>query len=273
MPIRPTSCLVALLVLVSGAAGAAPSEPPGGGGPPASEPPPALACLAKWYPVVRPVRLDSGAWGFRLSEAGSAFPFDDGRVKSFEEKLASPDLEDTLSLPYRAGPITPVTREDDDPGRIRFDPLFQATYGASEARVREALVPLDFMGARLKVHRQVAPAFRRVAARVEALVAGDSSLRPFVTGVGGTFLWRTIANTKRQSAHAYGVSLDLNVARSHYWEWQKPKRPVRWKNDVPQALVDAFEAEGFIWGGRWYHYDTMHFEYRPELLDPACASR
>ena len=34
--------------------------------------------------------------------------------------------------------------------------------------------------------------------------------------------------------------------------------------------VDAFEAEGFIWGGRWLHYDTMHFEYRPELLDADC---
>ena len=30
------------------------------------------------------------------------------------------------------------------------------------------------------------------------------------------------------------------------------------------------EKHGFIWGGRWYHYDTMHFEYRPELLVPAC---
>src|SRR5690242_16362928 len=27
-----------------------------------------------------------------------------------------------------------------------------------------------------------------------------------------------------------------------------------------------FEQHGFIWGGRWAHYDTMHFEYRPELL-------
>ena len=27
-----------------------------------------------------------------------------------------------------------------------------------------------------------------------------------------------------------------------------------------------FETHGFIWGGKWYHYDTMHFEYRPELL-------
>ena len=23
---------------------------------------------------------------------------------------------------------------------------------------------------------------------------------------------------------------------------------------------------GFIWGGKWYHYDTMHFEFRPELV-------
>lgn len=22
----------------------------------------------------------------------------------------------------------------------------------------------------------------------------------------------------------------------------------------------------WIWGGRWYHYDTMHFEYRPEIV-------
>jgi hypothetical protein len=28
----------------------------------------------------------------------------------------------------------------------------------------------------------------------------------------------------------------------------------------------VFEQHGFIWGGRWAHYDTMHFEYRPELL-------
>ena len=35
---------------------------------------------------------------------------------------------------------------------------------------------------------------------------------------------------------------------------------------MPQNLIDIFEKHGFIWGGRWYHYDTMHFEYRPEVL-------
>jgi hypothetical protein len=28
----------------------------------------------------------------------------------------------------------------------------------------------------------------------------------------------------------------------------------------------AAERRSFVWGGRWYHYDTMHFEYRPELV-------
>jgi hypothetical protein len=233
--------------------------------PPAADPPPrALACLSKWYPV-EPVKVD-GAWHFKLG--GATYPWDDGKAKSFEEKLASPDLEDTFSIPYTPGPITPVTRENEDPGRIRFDPLFLATYGASEAKVD--VVGIDFLGQRLKVHREAAPAFTRVAKRLSDALAKDPGLRPYLTRMAGTFNWRKIANTNRQSAHSYGVSIDLNTARSHYWEWAKPKSPVRWANRIPQVIVDAFEAEGFIWGGRWYHYDTMHFEYRPELLDPAC---
>jgi hypothetical protein len=38
------------------------------------------------------------------------------------------------------------------------------------------------------------------------------------------------------------------------------------RNRIPFEVVEPFEAEGFIWGGKWYHYDTMHFEYRPELF-------
>jgi hypothetical protein len=35
-------------------------------------------------------------------------------------------------------------------------------------------------------------------------------------------------------------------------------------------IVLTFERHGFIWGGKWGHFDTMHFEYRPELLQAAC---
>jgi hypothetical protein len=37
----------------------------------------------------------------------------------------------------------------------------------------------------------------------------------------------------------------------------------RW--NPPDPVIEAFEREGFIWGGKWPFYDNMHFEYRPEL--------
>ncbi|MCK5249849.1 MAG: M15 family metallopeptidase, partial [Spirochaetaceae bacterium] len=34
----------------------------------------------------------------------------------------------------------------------------------------------------------------------------------------------------------------------------------------PEAVVEAFEKNGFIWGGKWFLFDQIHFEYRPELI-------
>ena len=34
----------------------------------------------------------------------------------------------------------------------------------------------------------------------------------------------------------------------------------------PKEVVKVFEKYGFIWGGKWHNYDTIHFEYRPELI-------
>ena len=68
--------------------------------------------------------------------------------------------------------------------------------------------------------------------------------------------------------HAYAAAIDLNVAISDYWLWQAKggTGPLLYRNRMPPEIVDIFERHGFIWGGKWYHYDTMHFEYRPELL-------
>ena len=34
----------------------------------------------------------------------------------------------------------------------------------------------------------------------------------------------------------------------------------------PYEIINIFEEEGFIWGGKWLIWDNMHFEYRPELI-------
>ena len=66
----------------------------------------------------------------------------------------------------------------------------------------------------------------------------------------------------------HAIAIDIALKRSHYWRNDKPGKDgaIAFKNEIPMEIVRIFEKHGFIWGGRWYHYDTMHFEYRPELL-------
>jgi hypothetical protein len=222
-----------------------------------------LACLARAYRVA-PV-FERGEW-FAAVPDGTRIPFDDRKNKSFEERLGSPDVKDIFLTPYRAGAIRPVEEENDDPGRVRVEAIFAATYGP---KPEAAQVRVSFLGMTVRVHEKIAPALARVATRLKD-ARSNPSLAPFLRRLSGGFAARKIAGTDRKSAHAFGIAVDLDKSMSDYWRWQKAT-PLRWRNRIPQAIVDAFEAEGFIWGGRWWHYDTMHFEYRPELVGPACA--
>lgn len=212
--------------------------------------PPEVVCLARYY--------GAAALADGVEVGGARIPYDDGKQKSADEKLEHPDVKDVFTPRYARGPIVDVTTPDEDPGRARIEALFAAAYPKGE------LTRVDFAGHIVQVHNKVAPALARVAARLKKALAVDKSLAPYVARLGGTLAERKIAGTDRTSAHAWGIAIDLNDALSDYWRWG-PR-----KHKMPQAIVDAFEAEGFIWGGRWFHYDTMHFEYRPELLDGSC---
>jgi hypothetical protein len=53
-----------------------------------------------------------------------------------------------------------------------------------------------------------------------------------------------------------------------YWLWRPAGDAIStYVSRIPADVVAVFERHGFIWGGRWAHFDTVHFEYRPELLD------
>lgn len=239
----------------------------------AGAPPRPLACLPTWYQGVVERRADAG-WGLGLPDGGFLPWHQPAPPDADPESEESPDLEEIFRVPYPQGPIVPVDTSDagpiEDPGRARVEQLFTATYGASAKDVFAHSAKVRFFGVRYAFHERAAPALERVVERLSSAVKDDKKLLPFLQNIGGTVQWRRIARSKNLSAHAFGIAIDLNVDRSHYWRWARPREPIRWKNKVPQAVVDAFEAEGFIWGGRWQHYDTMHFEYRPELLSPSC---
>lgn len=85
----------------------------------------------------------------------------------------------------------------------------------------------------------------------------------------GGFAWRRIAGENRLSPHAFGIAFDISPGIATYWRWSK-LRPHPLQQSYPSAIVEAFENEGFIWGGKWHEYDLMHFEYRPEII---CKAR
>jgi hypothetical protein len=234
-----------------------------------------IKALARAYPEFV-AKVDGGPNGgpVLVMKDGARIPYDDGRPKAYEEKLDTADIEDMLSQPYTVGPLAGGVEVNEDPGRIRNDPFFQAIYGRSAADVRKGLVSVDFCGTRIQFHGtgKAAQALGRVSADLSSLLKAKPDLKEYVFPLGGTFNWRTIEGTRRLSPHSYGVALDLNAAKGAYWRWTGDRKGAvddKVRRKYPMEIVAAFEKHGFIWGGKWYHFDLMHFEYRPELVFPA----
>ncbi len=235
--------------------------------------PQGLRCLPNWY-AGTVSRLPDGGWGLQF-DGGTFLPWVLERgADAGSDAEALTALSDIYRPPYLSGVIVPIDTSDagtiEDPGRARVEQLFLATYGAERRSVEAQMTSVRFMGQRYAFHARAAEALKRVVSRLQAQVKENKKLLPFLQDIGGTFIWRRIARSKNLSTHAFGIAIDVNVERSHYWRWTFKGQPMIWKNKIPQEIVDSFEAEGFIWGGRWAHYDTMHFEYRPELLSPLC---
>ncbi|MER2535209.1 MAG: M15 family metallopeptidase [Rhizobiaceae bacterium] len=202
---------------------------------------------------------------------GTRLPLSDGRTdKSFDQMLDSPDIGDMLAQPYPAGQKPAPPPLNFDPGRVRPEALFRALYGdcrkgEAGGRMRKvAWVPAHGGGTvSITMAQGADKALDRVSRELDRLPARFGK---YLVPSAGTYNCRPVAGTSRWSMHAYGAAIDLNTAHSAYWKWNKAGADGTWSNRIPEEIVAIFEKHGFIWGGRWYHYDTMHFEYRPELL-------
>lgn len=165
----------------------------------------------------------------------------------------------------------------EDLQRDRYEPLFKKMYGNSAEEVKKNLVTIYWMprifGTRYPLRvttvNGVDKKLRRISAELEKL---SPSYFKYLANPAGGFYWRNVAHQSYLSSHSFGIAVDINSSYSNYWLWdlQKSKRPISeltYHNRIPLRIVQIFEKEGFFWGGRWnYYYDTMHFEYRPELF-------
>ena len=214
----------------------------------------------------------------------STMPFSDGTADDFFRNISvlldnPTSLEQMFFIPYIFGfqkdaagkYINPIPGINQDPGRVRYERFFLKTYGASEAIVEKDLVLVKWVdGKKISFNKKfgASVALQKVSDQLSALVAARPELKKYVISpLGGTFNWRTVAGTKNLSVHSFGVAIDINLDHTNYWKWETERNGrIAYKNQIPLEVVEVFEKNGFIWGGKWYHYDTMHFEYRPELL-------
>jgi hypothetical protein len=203
---------------------------------------------------------------------GTRMPISDGSSnKTFEQLLDKPDIKDQFAFPYPLGAKFKPPGVNEDPGRIRFEPFFLKMYGdCKKGDVTKRMKPVAWMpnrgGGRLNV-TSVNGVNEKLAAVVKELEGLPAALTKYLVPSSGTYNCRTIANTSRLSVHAFAAAVDINSREADYWEFLKNRAGnFTWRNRVPGAIAQVFEQHGFIWGAKWYHVDSMHFEYRPELI-------
>lgn len=196
---------------------------------------------------------------------GAIMRYDDGDRETFEKILKNADIEDMFTHSYAKAPYSSPLHNH-DAGRYRNDKFFRKMYGSNPSKVKRNLTLISWLGQKIKVTtvNRVDRQLKKIEKDLKRLLKQKPSYRKYLTPIGGTYKWRKIAGTNRLSVHSFGAAIDIRVKYSAYWRWSKGA--YRYQNKIPLEIVKIFEKHGFIWGGKWYHYDTMHFEYRPELL-------
>jgi D-alanyl-D-alanine carboxypeptidase len=195
---------------------------------------------------------------------------DGGKSKSLDQLLSDPDIKDMFSMTYPADKKGIPPDPNFDPGRIRYTPLFLKMYGdcgTAKANANDVVWLPNRYGKRIQftVINGAAAELQKVSNELDEL---PSRFLEYIRPLQGTYNCRPIAETNRPSPHSFGIAIDLAAAHADYWLWSKPNPSghIAYKNQIPWEIVAVFEKHGFIWGGKWYHFDTMHFEYRPEIL-------
>ena len=160
---------------------------------------------------------------------GTRMIFDDGRrLNDPEARLNQPSLLFQLEEAYPRGDAGVPPAWKADPGRIRYEPFFRKMYGATPSEVEKHLVSIRWLphtaNRALRVTR-INGVDQHLQAVSEELEQLSPERRRFVERPSGGYHWRQVEGTRRTSAHAFGIAIDLDASASDYWRWVKTAPP------------------------------------------------
>jgi len=156
-----------------------------------------------------------------------------------------------------------------------LDELWRAS---TRAETERQLVSIKFLGKTTRVHKAIKQKLAVIEENIRAAAKIEAAVQSWINTLGSLegYGWRNIANSQSRSYHSYGLAVDLLPkslgGKQTYWLWTSNYKSDWWNvsyNDryhPPMTVIKIFESYGFVWGGKWAMYDTMHFEYRPEVF-------
>ena len=250
-----------------------------------------MRALAEAYPrQIERVEFRSGDWAILLR--GTWYYYADGKMLP-ENLLAN--AADYTPHPFYNYPaelpawITPNAEEN---ARLRemsnnrnrnpprrsphfFDDLWRVH---NRAESYDRVKTIRLLGKSAMVHFMILENLSIIEEQITAAAASDPQVMAWKNSLSSLegWSWRNIAETQSRSYHSYGLAVDLLPGslggKETYWLWAMNRRADWWNISYnerfhpPQKVIKIFETYGFIWGGKWLFFDTMHFEYRPEIL-------
>ena len=248
------------------------------------------ALAGTWPNRVAETAIRDGEWMLRVDDTW--FAWANGRLLPEAERGR---WEEFVSLsfyryPLELPPLAPVdeataarlrerVRENERNPPRRNDAFLGLLLRAGDrAETERRVVKIEVAGFTVSVHEDIAGPLALVSDELRALKAADPEVKAFLRSLAemNGYNYRFVDGTRTRSYHSYGLAVDL-IPRSYggrhpYWRWAMRKEPDWWAVPyerrwmVPMPVVEAFERHGFVWGGKWLFFDTMHFEYRPEVL-------
>jgi hypothetical protein len=259
---------------------------------PWADPESIIRAFARAYPEsVEEVAMRNGDWALRIDDMW--FHFADGKMLR-EDSLDEAEFYSGYSFyPYRPElPELPEYTEQEiaelearvesqaTSGIGRHMGLIDALWGIDDFGSSDQSVKTIYLFRRqVNVHRSLLEDLAEVEARIYRLAESDAELRSYIENIGTItgHNWRQISGTSSRSLHSYGIAVDILPARYSsaqvYWRWARQLGlpwyilPYEQRLMPPEAFIREFEKAGFVWGGKWRRFDTIHFEYRPEIFE------
>lgn len=227
-----------------------------------------ILCLMIAYPgYINKIVNGTDGLIYIIMKSGKKIIYDDKKIKTIEENFKNPDLKFAMGQIYPLSSITSVANENFGPGRARMYEILNEVYGASKKQVEARLVNVKIKNKNYAFNRNNGAAVALNLVMKELIpLTKKARINAFVYPISGTFNYRLVAGTDQLSPHSYGIAIDLAGNKAGYWRWTSQRDGERIIKSYPQEIVRIFEKNNFIWGGKWGHFDNMHFEYRPELI-------